>query len=343
LKHIFDNDYGITQNSTDNLMDYSDGTNLIFYQWNQVHDPGHVWGLFEKDDDAQKQLIIHPLIQAIKKSFSEGKMVDLTLSVSLNTVTIAQLKLDTTNYGRVTMVFSDYELNIKSVQALAIEKHPNVSVNIRVRLRTNSDTILVTLTLDNERERDLMYQYLIAEKEIVDRIQWALDSVSKYITITTYKQEQGTLRTGTTAAALQYMDCAEFATRFLQLACELEQIPQFTTGDLAPSAVSGGIYGNYLQFVSGSNGDGHTDIRPGDIFLWRTTDNGGHVGVVESYTEPYVYVLEALTTSCEASLNTGTCTNCVRRSKYTKTGNALLKHGDGRDWKGYFRPIINNK
>ncbi|GHS87812.1 hypothetical protein FACS1894201_09160 [Bacteroidia bacterium] len=54
LKHIFDRDYGINQNTTDNLMDYTytGGTKLIFYQWNQIHDPGHVWGLFEKDGDA---------------------------------------------------------------------------------------------------------------------------------------------------------------------------------------------------------------------------------------------------------------------------------------------------
>jgi hypothetical protein len=72
----------------------------------------------------------------------------------------------------------------------------------------------------------------------------------------------------------------------------------------------------------------------------RRKSGGGHVGVVESYNEPYVYILEALTDGCESSLNQGVCTFCVRRSTYTKAGNALNNH-DG--WKGYFRPIINNK
>jgi hypothetical protein len=234
------------------------------------------------------------------------------------------------------------QMHVTTIDTTTRETTGRNYYDIRV-FSKNTVSTHIRITFASAKERDTMYTYLTTAHGVVDRIQWALDSVSKYIGITTYKQESGTLRTGNTKQDLEYMDCTEFVARFLQLACGLEQIPQFATGDLAPVADAEGMYGNYLQFVAGSNNKTYTDIRPGDIFLWRT-DNNGHVGVVESYTEPYVYIIEALTTSCEASLNTGTCTYCVKRSKYTRIGNALLNHGDDAiDWKGYFRPIINKK
>jgi hypothetical protein len=141
------------------------------------------------------------------------------------------------------------------------------------------------------------------------------------------------------------MDCTEFAARFLQLACGLETVPWFTTADLEPIAIARGTYGNYLQFVAGSSEKTFTDIKPGDVFLWRIDDNEknihkGHVGVVESYNEPYVYIWEVLTSGFENNLNPGACSNCVRKSKYTRTKQALIEH---KGWRGYFRPIINNK
>ena len=52
LKHTFDNDYSINKFSTENLMDYSEGTDLIKHQWDAIHDPGIVIGVFERDEDA---------------------------------------------------------------------------------------------------------------------------------------------------------------------------------------------------------------------------------------------------------------------------------------------------
>jgi hypothetical protein len=97
-----------------------------------------------------------------------------------------------------------------------------------------------------------------------DKIRWALDSVAKYCGKTVYpsKQELGTLRTGSTAKDLQYMDCSELATRFVQLACGLKKVPLFTTADLAPIADAEGMYENFLQFVSGSGDKNFTDIQP---------------------------------------------------------------------------------
>ncbi len=45
----------LAQGSTDNLMDYNDGYGLLKYQWDVVHDPGNVWGVFEGDGESQME------------------------------------------------------------------------------------------------------------------------------------------------------------------------------------------------------------------------------------------------------------------------------------------------
>jgi hypothetical protein len=51
LKHTFDSEYQITEKTTNNLLDYTDGIDLIKPQWDAIHDPGLVIGMFEKDED----------------------------------------------------------------------------------------------------------------------------------------------------------------------------------------------------------------------------------------------------------------------------------------------------
>lgn len=54
LEHTFSAGIGLDIRSTDNLMDYGNGYSLLKYQWDVVHDPGHVWGIFENDQDQQQ-------------------------------------------------------------------------------------------------------------------------------------------------------------------------------------------------------------------------------------------------------------------------------------------------
>lgn len=51
LKHTFSEFPSITKNSTDNLMDYNNGTHLFKYQWDNVHHPQIVIGFFESDEE----------------------------------------------------------------------------------------------------------------------------------------------------------------------------------------------------------------------------------------------------------------------------------------------------
>ncbi len=55
LKHTFSDKYGIDQNTTQNLMDYAGGTELVKYQWDVVHDPQNKlfnWGQDEEEGQA---------------------------------------------------------------------------------------------------------------------------------------------------------------------------------------------------------------------------------------------------------------------------------------------------
>ncbi|WP_148230093.1 fibronectin type III domain-containing protein [Marivirga tractuosa] len=53
LRHTFSNEgYIASQGSTNNLMDYSDGTKLYKHQWDLVHDPENVNTLFEDEEES---------------------------------------------------------------------------------------------------------------------------------------------------------------------------------------------------------------------------------------------------------------------------------------------------
>lgn len=53
LEHTFSESIGLEKGSTDNLMDYTGGYTLMKYQWDILHDPGSVWGIFEDDADSE--------------------------------------------------------------------------------------------------------------------------------------------------------------------------------------------------------------------------------------------------------------------------------------------------
>ena len=199
------------------------------------------------------------------------------------------------------------------------------------------DNDLASLTEDWVRSLLITTNDHCEDKEQIDPIQYALSVIFNYEG-KTYHQDSGTLRTDTTEAALEQMDCSELVCRFLQLACGLDNVPNLATADFADIAKIG--CNEYLQYVVGSKQDTHTDIKPGDIFLWRTESGGGHVGIVKDYSNDVVTIMEAISSSGsreESKYNSGACKGCIRESKYSRLGNALVNH-DG--WKGYFRPIV---
>jgi len=57
LNHTFDSNYQIAEGTTNNLMDYTSGTDLVKHQWDAIHDPGLVVGMFEKDEEGAMKII----------------------------------------------------------------------------------------------------------------------------------------------------------------------------------------------------------------------------------------------------------------------------------------------
>jgi len=188
---------------------------------------------------------------------------------------------------------------------------------------------------------DKEYDNKLADWLFYSPIANALSVIETYIG-KTYKQETegppSYLRTGTSDAALEKMDCSELVCRFLKEACGLDKVELKNTESFNDMISEGG--NSYLRYLSNSNKSTYTDIKPGDFFLWRTT-NGGHVGVVKEYDNEndIVTVIEAIGNhgSRQEDYNPGACKGCVRVSRYTRTGEALSSHPG---WKGYFRPIV---
>ena len=56
LEHTFSEFTALTQGTTDNLMDYNNGTRLNKYQWDNIHNPVTVLGLFEEDEESSLTL-----------------------------------------------------------------------------------------------------------------------------------------------------------------------------------------------------------------------------------------------------------------------------------------------
>lgn len=188
-----------------------------------------------------------------------------------------------------------------------------------------------------------------------DRIQKALDYVVHQYEGTKYGQETNSLRTDTTKAALEFMDCTELVARYLQIACGLPSVPRFYSEDLALAADKNEIFRGYLQYIENSADTTFREIHPGYIFVWRrkekvnkageiTRKADGHAGIVVSYdpAKDVVRVLESIgaSGSAGASIINDEKKDQVRCSEYPRTGKSLAGH---EGWKGYSASIINTQ
>jgi TANFOR domain-containing protein len=78
LKHTFADYTSLPQGSTDNLMDYNNGTQLWKYQWDQVHNPAIVLGLFESDE-AGASISVNNIESLAKFKNKDGSLTFLSI------------------------------------------------------------------------------------------------------------------------------------------------------------------------------------------------------------------------------------------------------------------------
>ncbi len=204
-----------------------------------------------------------------------------------------------------------------------------------------SDSVLFYFAVPKEEAEDFE-EYLFAKNRREIIIEKALKEMEQYIGFP-YAFGGGANRTSLDSVGTAEMDCSEFVSRFIQKACGLEKVPDYSTA-LMNNWIENKKFGdNNLEYLKGSDDENFKDIQPGDVFLWRTT-SVGHVGVVVTYnsTTDLVTVMEAIGESgaSEESLSknlNGYCKDCLRISLYTRTGKSLANH---IGWKGYFRTKI---
>ena len=80
LRHPFD-EFGLAKGTTDNLMDYNEGTKLYKYQWDNVHDPEAMVGWLQGDEESAYYTVeeTQKLLEEVKKN-NEGKRIRVVTS-----------------------------------------------------------------------------------------------------------------------------------------------------------------------------------------------------------------------------------------------------------------------
>ncbi|WP_057951417.1 hypothetical protein [Salinivirga cyanobacteriivorans] len=79
LRHTFseENSFTLPQGETDNLMDYSTGTELWKYQWDFIHNPEGGWHIFEDVEEGESGVIVNKskimaVLDTLKNAYANG-------------------------------------------------------------------------------------------------------------------------------------------------------------------------------------------------------------------------------------------------------------------------------
>jgi hypothetical protein len=72
LEHTFETYPTLSKGTTDNLMDYGTGSRLHKYQWDLIHNPVAVWGLFEGDQEGASKSLLNSKYVIVHDDLSEN-------------------------------------------------------------------------------------------------------------------------------------------------------------------------------------------------------------------------------------------------------------------------------
>ena len=357
-------------------MDYNGGTALYKYQWDYIHDPqtmlfawaeeeeegaAKCYGIFDDCEEVTEILlkIRNARINNKKQKIKRQSIDEIIRFVGKN------IDIENTEFNEIQIIFNPNKsqevifdpnnyYEIYNEQNLYADKNGNGYIEIHsgfvFRDTNNIECFRIIINKEGVNynvKKDILSKYLFGDEKVVkdvrkEKIDKAIEEMKQYLGFP-YEYGGGASRTSMDSKGVEEMDCSEFVSRFLQKACGLEKVPEYTTQLMSDWLDNNNQGDDILEYVPGSDNLNFKDIQSGDVFLWRTA-KGGHTGVVVSYnsTTDLVTVIEAIGESgaCEESLSknvSGYCKGCIRISIYTRTGKSLAKH-DG--WKGYFRPKI---
>jgi len=127
LNHTFDTQYQIPKASTKNLMDYTDGTDLVKHQWDAIHDPGIVLGMFERDEEGAMSLPclgwfddcenVLQMLEKIRNARLKGTKIKLKGQKNPDESTLVAnfVKIGDTDYKKIRLIYKpdkkDYSMD----------------------------------------------------------------------------------------------------------------------------------------------------------------------------------------------------------------------------------------
>jgi hypothetical protein len=152
LYHTFSNNnkYPLTENSTDNLMDYAGGNNLFSYQWSLIHDPQTILFSFLQDEEEGEMgsFLVSPMIEAIRKA-NIDKKESLELEQKKNTTAIT----DNIKLGNKTLTHIGLKVgNSLAPQDLFKEFTETLKIDPREYSRSS-------FSYENDNEKYVKYEF----------------------------------------------------------------------------------------------------------------------------------------------------------------------------------------
>ncbi len=189
LQHSFETYPSLAKGSTDNLMDYQQGTRLHKYQWDLIHNPITMLGWFQDEEESAYYSVkeVQDLIDEIKKN---NATTNTKLQTSRAIVTATDLKDEA--WLKANMQNSWLPANL--IQQLATDKHiraelekkPGIYENIPISVAninpaTDQHAVLLAkevevilgeqtmpVTIHGYAATDQIFTHYVAQQEVAD-------------------------------------------------------------------------------------------------------------------------------------------------------------------------------
>lgn len=174
LKHTFSDYSSLVQGSTDNLMDYnnSTGSTLWKYQWDKIHDPAVVLGLFEGDAAGAKFACPFMWFSSSGECESVGKILDLIKNQmsSGKKITVNS----PTSPDRAELIGNDISLSVTKYKTIRILNLVDKSVTFDPS--SYEDYNQDFLTKDGKADKQFGFSYKVDGKVVVKILLVDIDS-----------------------------------------------------------------------------------------------------------------------------------------------------------------------
>ena len=193
LRHTFspENKYQLSQGSTDNLMDYNQGTYLNKYEWDLIHDPENVFTFLQDESEGEINIEgIYFSISGDEKKYKSGDLIyiigkpELEISIFKSNDKELNAKYCTYNENTVNVEGNTFKIAPKEFnkkETLIIEVKKNLSLNISFIYIKPSVSLLGTGFIPEDEP-----VFIYSEKEIdiklsIENEDFPIENLADYI------------------------------------------------------------------------------------------------------------------------------------------------------------------